>query len=277
MAAGPYSPREMLLRGVGIAAVVAAAIGLADGAARADPTPEPAAEPPPAPVTTTGDDGFERFLTFAAADSHRGRMLSAAVNAALGAIEIPLGVVLTTRSDPGVGAVGVTVTTSGALSVVRLLQALPFPCPMEVLRDHYEARRRSGQSPAVARAETEKEWQAAASRPDVGAWLHGADLTIASAMIAGGSYLLLADPGVANMSRRDQTAWAAVLLGVALPAAAQDLYHLLGASSLVTWWDEYRSVQGASPRADAPGVLSSASFLVVPFQRGAAGVVSAAF
>jgi hypothetical protein len=133
-------------------------------------TPAPALTSAPAPAlmpapASPEDDRLSRFLELAASQGHRCRMRAAGWNATSAVLTLPLSIVLLTRPDPGVQAVGAALIPSAAVDLVDLWSSLSFRLPMEVLRDHYEARRAAGQSPSVARAETEAEWRDAAAQP----------------------------------------------------------------------------------------------------------------
>jgi hypothetical protein len=166
------------------------------------------------------------------------------------ALEAPSGVVLTLRSDPGVSAVGAMLLLRTGLDVFDLVGDA-FPGFMEKLRDHYRARVARGEAPAVVVAETESEWADAVRGARAAATRDGIiDLVLGGGEAAFGTYLLLANAGVADFGRREQTAWGAVLVWVGLGGIAGGLWDFVGTSGVERNWAFYQSAK-SGPVASA--------------------------
>jgi hypothetical protein len=221
------------------------------------------------------DEPLRRFLHTAAAQSRRDRMLAALLDAAMASIVLPPGVILATRSDTGLRVLGATLLVRGARDVADL----PFraiPSTIEELDARYESRRAQGESPAVATAETEKEWREAVARERWGRPWWAVGLVVGTAEVATGMYFLLGSEGVASLGRQEQTLWGTVILAAGLLDSYVELCWLLGTSSLEKSWALYQSGRPGAWRGPRRGDVARPSFVIAPAAGGAFGALGLA-
>jgi hypothetical protein len=103
--------------------------------ARADSTTE--APPSDSAVTAADEQRLQWILDTASSDARQGRERAAVVDAVFSAIVLPSGIILVTRSDRGLEAVGVNLIVDGGWGLLGLAST-PFPSTMEKLRARHE-------------------------------------------------------------------------------------------------------------------------------------------
>jgi hypothetical protein len=230
------------------------------------------AVPPPDPTVITADEQRLRWiLDTASSDAERGRERAAVLDATLSAILLPPGVILASRKDPGLEAVGINLIVDGGWSLLRLFST-PFPSSMETLRSQHDQLQASGAAPEVVVKETEDEFRRlAARRRGTAPWLVALELIAGSLEAGGGMYLLLTNSPVT----RTATTVGALGVGLGVPELLVGLYGLLPqpASSEEQWWNIYEM----SKPTPVPSAPSGPSLSVAPVPHGAAGAVGFSF
>ena len=240
------------------------------------PAPAPAAPAPPAAAPSasppsTEDDRLRRFLEVEASAGRRGRVSGAVVNAVMGAVVVPPGVILAMKDDPGLQIAGVTLLIRGGWDLLSVPFALATPTPMENLLRHHEERTARGEAAVDRIAETEREWQHAIEEQRSASVPNAIlALSLGSLEVAAGMYLLLQEP-ILGFDRREQTVWGTLILGASLPGLAGGLFSLFGESPMEEQWELYQTGKPAS------SLGRSTAIKVVPIRSGVAGAFELAF
>jgi hypothetical protein len=237
--------------------------------ARADSTTE--APPSDSAVTAADEQRLQWILDTASSDARQGRERAAVVDAVFSAIVLPSGIILVTRSDRGLEAVGVNLIVDGGWGLLGLAST-PFPSTMEKLRARHEKLKASGANLATVVKETEGELRELASQPrGTSPWLVVARLVDGVALVGAGTYLLLSNSPPVD---RAQTTFGALFVGLGMPPLMGGVRDLLPqpASSAEEWWNIYE--MGKVPQAPT---AAWPSLSVVPIPHGAAGALRFAF
>ena len=213
---------------------------------------------------------LDRALDFYASEQRRSRWTRALGEALEGAVLLPTGIILATRSDPELELVGVGLIVTGSVALLDS-SSLLAPGPMERLRAHHRRRKAHG-ADATAVVETEDEWEYEADRQRrYRPFWAVMNLAFGGVCLTLGTFSLLAQP-VFGLSRHVQTTWGSVLVPLGL-RAAWDGVSLLGPTDLEQAWEIYQRMRPASDR----GVQGGPVFSIAPALGGAAASVRLAF
>jgi hypothetical protein len=197
---------------------------------------------------------------------------AAVLDVAFSAVVIPPGIILATRSDRGLEAVGVGLLVEGAWGLLGLAWT-PFSSDMEKLQARHDKLKASGADLAVVVRDTEGEFRKLASRPRGSwPWLTVVRLVLGTAVVGAGMYLLLSNSPPVD---RAQTTWGAIFVGVGLPSLTNGIYDLMPqpASATEHWWNVYQMATGTQ----SPAVTSSPSLSLTPLPHGAAAALRFSF
>lgn len=199
-------------------------------------------------------------------EADRIRVATALTGLGIGAVLLPSGLVLLSRSDGLARSVVIGMIVGGALNLASVPLVF-IPTPMDEIYADFMARPVKSESQATIK-DIEHKWQEAAEssrrrRKIVGTTL----LIVGSASLITGLTLLLAPEGVLGMSRQAQYTVGGVTMGMGIPMTTVSVRLLLQWSLEESSWHAYRTMKEASRGARARP--SAPTFGVVPLPDGA--------
>lgn len=215
---------------------------------------------------------LERILGSFASQAQGERVATAVAQGAVGVLTLTPGIVLVTRHDSNLRALGTGFIVAGALNLVSV-PVLLFPTPLEALyAELHDSAANGGERDALV-AKIQAELQEAArhqraKRPIQAAAL----LVIGVPATAVGMTFLLAKPGLASMKPGTQRDWGAVLTAIGIPYISLGLMQLFQTSPEERAWALYQSEVTQSP-PDTP----HAALSLTPVIGGAAASLSVTF
>jgi hypothetical protein len=220
---------------------------------------EERAEPPCAPSEVDALDALatlEHALAHDAAEARRARRVRGSIGAVLGAMLLPVGVVLLGKGHPVQNALGVGLVVGGATQLANSL-AVFFPTATERLRrDHEQRRTRAGISPGELLRETEQIWRTRAKDEYIGRRIVGIGYAALGAVLAPvGMTLLLMEGQLFDISRQGQYKLGSALLGAGVPFLGLGLQLIFEAGPLERSYAAYARGRLERPGAGLSGAL----------------------
>ncbi|HLK37985.1 MAG TPA: hypothetical protein VKU41_14590 [Polyangiaceae bacterium] len=240
---------------------------LATGFALASPA---WADPSPPPPDAEGAR-LERSLDQYAEEAHRSRLTGIGWGVAEGAVLVPVGIYLATRSDER-NLVGTGLIVEGSMALYEV-PSLFWRGSMEKLRDRLVKRRASGLSAAVAAQLTETEWGEAALQDRKYRPFWGIAGLVAGGVVFGVGATALLAPPVLGFDRHVQDTWGAILLPIGLRALYEGASLAFARTELERAWDLY---QRSDPRVGGVARVAPV-FAVAPASGGAVASLGLAF
>jgi hypothetical protein len=194
---------------------------------------------------------LERVLGSFASRAHDERVATAVAQGAVGVLMLTPGIVLVTRNDSNLRALGTGFIVGGAMNLLAAPFSL-FPSPIEGLyAELHELAAIGGESEAVV-GRIQAELQDAARRQRAKRPIEAAALFgLGGPATAVGLTFLLAKPGLASMKAGTQRDWGALLTAIGIPYISLGLMQLFETSPEEQAWELYQSevTQPAAPRA----------------------------
>ena len=231
------------------------------------------ADPPrPPPEAADAEEArLERSLDFHADESRRSRLTGIGWGVAEGAVLLPVGIYLATRSDER-NLVGTGLIVEGSMALYEV-PSLFGRGSMEKLRDRLAKRRASGLGAATAVQLTETEWAEAALQDRRYRPFWGVAGLVAGGVVFGVGATALLAPPVLGFDRHVQDTWGAILLPIGLRALVEGASLAFGTTPLERAWDLF---QRSDPRVGTVARVTPV-FAVAPASRGAVASLGLAF
>jgi hypothetical protein len=216
------------------------------------------------------------------------RAWGSGIGLGMGALLIPVGIVMITSASTTTTVGGVTVTRDepvglGGPIVLGLgigsalggiLNLVLVSHPFERLSDAFEERRRAGKAPAVVVAETESEWQDKVESQRSLRKVFGVIGVVAGGLVlAGGTAFALA-PISTSLTRNEQYGLAAALIATGSLSALAGIQLYFFSDPFESSYETYRRMKG--PTAPRVG-LGRPQLGATPVQGGAALTLGATF
>lgn len=200
------------------------------------------------------------------------RIVAGATGAMTGALLLPTGIALSTRSDDVSQSIGVGMIVGGSASLLVSLASLRSST-MEGLATSFEEARASGAASAELVRATELAWADAAEkshRKRIGGGIVA--LALGAACTGAGLYLMLSEPGVFGQSRNGQYTTGSFLIGPGVPILGNGIRALVQETPEETSWKAHRASKGG---ARSSGPVPEVS--LAPVRGGGFATVSLAF
>lgn len=184
-------------------------------------------------------DRLELALELAASQAHSSRQFSALGQGALGLVTLVPGIVLIQHEDEVRHFLGMGFLIGGAAQLATAPLSL-LPTPVERIHDALTQARQAGVDPAEVLRASETRLRDAASGEHTKRSIIGAiDLAIGVGGLVTGMVMIMADDGLAGLSRKAQLNLAATMLGIGSPFTLGGLRMLLLKSHEELTWQAY--------------------------------------
>lgn len=215
---------------------------------------------------------LERVLESFASQARGERVATAVAQGAVGVLTLTPGIVLVTRDDSNLRALGTGFIVAGALSLLAV-PALLFPSPLETLYAELHDPAANGGEREALTAKIQAELQEAARHQRAKRTIQAAALfAIGVPATAVGMTFLLAKPGLASMKAGTQRDWGALLTAVGIPYLSLGLMQLFQTSPEEAAWALYQSEVTQPQLSSVHAALS-----LTPVIGGAAASLSVTF
>jgi hypothetical protein len=209
-------------------------------------------------------------LTLYAREGKRERLSSNLTSAALGALLLPVGIVLNHRDDELLQITGVGLIAGGAVQLGMSLGVF-FPTDVEQVAAHHAQRKASGKPTEQVIRETEAEWKHEAEvETKAWRWAGSIQLAIGLAALPIGMTVLLKDQ-VGSMPHKRQINVASSLIGIGIPYLLTGVRMLFSTNPTEASW---RASEGAR---QSWAIQTANALRVAPARGGAVFAASGRF
>jgi hypothetical protein len=215
---------------------------------------------------------LERVLGSFASQAHDGRVATGAMQAAAGVLTLTPGIVLVTRDDANLRALGTGFIVAGAINLLAV-PAMLFPTKVEALYAELHRPAADGGARAALVAKVEADLQEAVRQQRFRRPIQAAAFfALGIPASAVGLTFLLAKPGLASMKAGTQRDWGALLTAIGVPYLSLGFLQLFQTSPEEAAWELYQAEltrpQRATPRASlslAPLIGGASANLALAF------------
>jgi hypothetical protein len=215
---------------------------------------------------------LERVLGSFASQARDGRVATGVMQGAAGVLTLTPGIVMVTRDDANLRALGTGFIVAGAINLLAV-PALLFPTTVEALYAELHQPAADGGGRAALVAKVEADLQEAVRRQRFKRPIQAAAFfALGVPATAVGLTFLLAKPGLASMKPGAQRDWGALLTAIGVPYLSLGFLQLFQTSPEEAAWELYQS-ELTQPQPAAP----RASLSLAPVIGGASANLSLSF
>ena len=209
------------------------------------------------------------------AEAHRARVATALTGLGIGAVLVPSGLVLLSRSDGISQALVVGMIVGGSAQLASAPLALIRSRMDEIRSDLREKRWSDPDTKDTVRA-IEDEWRDAAASSRRRRMVLGTVMLVqGTTSLATGLSFLLAPSGFLGMSRNAQYTWGGVLMGTGIQVTTLGVRFLFEWSAEEASWESYRIMKADAAFLHA--AVTPPSFGVLPVRGGVQAFASLPF